>query len=121
MEKITKDRLDEVLKNPPPENGRYIRVGMSSCGVAAGAAEVFALLRSEVEKRKLAVPVVPCGCSGGCHSEPLVEVCVDGLPSVTYGKVNAEIAMRIIEEHVRDKRLVQDYVVDAPVKRAVVL
>jgi len=58
MEKITKDRLDEVLKNPPPENGRYIRVGMSSCGVAAGAAEVFAVLRSEVEKRKTGRAVV---------------------------------------------------------------
>jgi len=58
-------------------------------------AEVFCAAAVEVEKRKLAVPVVPCGLLGGCHSEPLVEVCVDGLPSVTYGKVNAEIAMRI--------------------------
>jgi (2Fe-2S) ferredoxin len=99
----------------PP--GQYIKVGMSSCGIAAGADEVFAVLSAEVDKRKLPVAVKPCGCSGACHAEPLVEVCVDGLPGVTYGRVTADIAMRILEDHVRDKRLVQDYIVDLPVRR----
>ncbi len=119
MTRITKEFLDNALKNPPVPQRQYIRVGMSSCGVAAGAAEVFVLLAAEVEKRNLPVAVQPCGCAGSCHSEPLVEVCVDGLPPVTYGRVNADVAMRIVEEHVRDKRLVQDYIVDAPAKRAV--
>jgi (2Fe-2S) ferredoxin len=119
MTKITREYLDNVLRNPPPAQGSYIRVGMSSCGVAAGAQEVFNVLKAEVEKRKLPVAVKPCGCAGACHSEPLVEVCVHGLPAVTYGRVNADIAMRIVEEHVRDGRVVHDYIVDAPVRRAV--
>jgi len=113
--KITKADLDAVPADRAPRE--YIKVGMSSCGVAAGADEVFGILASEAEKRKLPVLVKPCGCSGACHAEPLVEVCVQGLPSVTYGRVTPEVAMRILEEHVRDKRLVQDYIVDVPVRR----
>jgi (2Fe-2S) ferredoxin len=119
MTRITREYLDEILRNPPVAPEQYIRVGMSSCGVAAGAAEVFELLRAEVEKRKLPLQVQSCGCAGACHSEPLVEVSVNGLPAVTYGRVNADVAMRIVEEHLRDRRLVHDYIVDAPVKRMV--
>ena len=43
-----------------------------------------------------------------CYAEPLVEVKIDGLPQVTYGKVTKEIAMKIIEKHVCSKMLVND-------------
>jgi (2Fe-2S) ferredoxin len=115
--KMTKADLDAARAAAPAPVRQYIKVGMSSCGIAAGADEVFAVLSAEVDKRKLAVVVKPCGCSGACYAEPLVEVCIDGLPGVTYGRVTPDIAMRILEDHVRDKRLVQDYIVDVPVRR----
>jgi (2Fe-2S) ferredoxin len=117
MKKITGADLDDAALRGNAGAGPYIKVGMSSCGVAAGADEVFRILSAEAEKRGRAVPVMQCGCNGACFAEPLVEVCVDGLPSVTYGRVTPEIAMRIMEEHVRDKRLVQDYIIDVPVRR----
>jgi (2Fe-2S) ferredoxin len=117
MNKITKEDLDNATKQSGTAQGSYIKIGMSSCGIAAGAQDVFNLLLSEVEKRKVPIRVLPCGCGGACHSEPLVEVCVEGLPSVTYGKVTADVALRILEEHVRNKRFVQDYIVDFPVRR----
>jgi NADP-reducing hydrogenase subunit HndB len=115
--KMTKADLDAVRATAPAPARQYIKVGLSSCGIAAGADEVFAVLTAEVDKRKLSVAVKPCGCSGACHAEPLVEVCIDGLPVVTYGRVTPDVAMRILEDHVRDKRLVQDYIVDVPVRR----
>ena len=118
MDKINKAYLDAIKQpkgNEPP--GQYIKVGMSSCGIAAGAQEVFTLLKSEAEKRSVPIQVKPCGCNGACYSEPLVEVAVEGLPVVTYGKVTPEVAMKIFEEHVRDKRIVQDHIVDMPVRR----
>jgi (2Fe-2S) ferredoxin len=118
MEKITKAFLDaRTPTNGTALLGPYIKVGMSSCGIAAGAQEVFTLLKTEAEKRNIAITVKPCGCNGACYSEPLVEVAVDGLPVVTYGKVTIDVAMKILEEHVRDKRIVQDHIVDMPVRR----
>jgi (2Fe-2S) ferredoxin len=116
VKKITKAYLDAMPAGAVAQSW-FIKVGMSSCGIAAGADEVFKVFSTEVEKGKLSIPVKQCGCGGACHSEPLVEVCVEGLPSVTYGRVTPEIAMRILEDHVRDKRLVQDYIVDVPVRR----
>jgi (2Fe-2S) ferredoxin len=114
MKKITKADLDRPLAELTKE---YIKVGMSSCGVAAGADQVFLVLTTEAAKRKIPIEIKPCGCSGACYAEPLVEVCVAGLPAVTYGGVTPEIALRILEEHVAEKRLVHDYIVDMPVRR----
>ena len=36
---------------------------------------------------------------------------------VTYGMVNSETALRIMEEHVCGKRLVNDHIFDLPVRR----
>jgi (2Fe-2S) ferredoxin len=53
--------------------------------------------------------------------EPLVEIAVSGLPVVTYGQVTPEVAMQILDEHVRDKRMVQDHIVDIPMRRQAIL
>jgi (2Fe-2S) ferredoxin len=117
MKKITKADLDVVAAKTKTPEGPYIKVGMSSCGIAAGADEVFNLFSSETKKRKIPIDVKPCGCSGACYAEPLVEVNVEGLPAITYGRVTADIAMRILEEHVEDKRMVHDYIIDLPLRR----
>ena len=88
----------------------YIRVGMSSCGLAAGAQEVFTTLTQEVARRNLNIPVLKCGCIGMCYAEPLVEVAIEGLPPVMYGKVTPEVAQKILDKHVMGKMIVQDYV-----------
>lgn len=116
MSKLTKDDLD-AASGAPRDDRPYIKVGMSSCGIAAGADAVFKVFKAESEKRKIDIAIKQCGCSGACHAEPLVEVFAEGLPSVVYGRVTSDIALRILEEHVRDKRIVQDFVVDMPVRR----
>jgi (2Fe-2S) ferredoxin len=117
MQTITRDYLDKLKKTKKAPVGAYIKVGLSTCGIAAGAQEVFNLLAEEVGKRNLPVTVRRCGCNGACYAEPLVEVCVEGIPAVTYGRVTCEVAIRILEEHVRDKRLVNDHIVDMVVRR----
>ena len=89
---------------------------MSTCGIAAGADEVFATLVEEAKKRNLRIEIKKCGCVGMCFAEPLVEVAVDGLPPVIYGKVNKEIAVKILEKHVAGKILVNEYIFDLKVK-----
>ena len=51
-----------------------------------------------------------------CFAEPLVEVSVEGAPTVVYGRVNKEIAVKIMEKHVVGKMLVNDYIFDLGIK-----
>ena len=117
MEKLTR----ETLKKRSAEQAAipaapYIKVGMSSCGIAAGAAVIFDLLKTETSKRFADVVVRRCGCNGLCYAEPLVEVCAAGLPPVVYGRVTPEIAHRIVEEHLGKKRVLNDFVFSIVVK-----
>lgn len=113
MSKLTPEELDKLSKNKQENSLNWIKVGMSTCGIAAGAEEVFNFFSEEVQKRNLQIKVKKCGCQGNCYAEPLVEVSVEGLPAVTYGKVNKEIATKILEKHVVAKMLVNDYIYDS--------
>ena len=68
------------------EKIRKIRVGVASCGVAAGADAVLELLRSRAES----IPVEGTGCLGHCYAEPMVEVLLDNGDSIFYRNVKAE-------------------------------
>lgn len=108
---MTKEEL-LAIKNKTvagqPKN--WIRVGYSTCGIAAGAKEVLEVLSGEVKARGLDLQVKKCGCLGLCSAEPLVEVSVEGAPRVIYGKVNKDVAHKIMDEHVCQKRLVEGHI-----------
>jgi len=116
MEKLTPEKLDERRSAVVKARNNWIRVGMSTCGIAAGAAEVYKTLREENDRRNLGLAISQCGCAGQCYAEPLVEVCVDGLPRVVYGRVNQETAREIIEWHVLAKQLLNDHIFNVKVK-----
>ena len=77
-----------------------IKVGMSTCGVAAGAVLAFDTLVEEAKSKSANILISRTGCAGMCSMEPLVEVCIPGQPAAMYGNVDAELARRIINEHV---------------------
>ncbi len=87
----------------------WIKVGLSSCGIAAGADKVFEVLKREIEKKGLDVEVKRCGCRGNCSVEPMVEVSTEGLPVTTYVKVDESVAVDIVEKHIRRKLIVDDH------------
>ena len=108
---ITRDELNTLkaaVWAKSPKN--WIRVGYSTCGVAAGAREVFEVLVEEIKARNMDIVVKKCGCVGLCSAEPLVEVNIEGVPRVFYGKVNKEVAHRIMDEHVCQKKLVENHI-----------
>lgn len=49
---------------------KRIKVGMASCGIAAGAGEV----KDKILEMNPDAEVVEVGCIGHCHAEPLVEI-----------------------------------------------
>lgn len=90
----------------------WIKVGFSSCGIAAGAQEIFDVLCEEARKHNADIEIKKCGCVGLCSAEPIVEVFVKGLPQVFYGKVDRQTAVKIIEKHVCGRLLVNDHIMD---------
>lgn len=102
------------------ENGNdatRIVVGMATCGIAAGARPVLNKLVEEVTKRGLKnVMVTQTGCIGICQYEPVVEVYVPGKEKVTYVKMTDEKAVRIINDHIVNGNVVEEYTIGAVAK-----
>ncbi len=117
MAKFTKESLGKRKISDSTITSNYIRVGMSTCGIAAGADEVYSTFIEETEKRKSNVKILKCGCIGACYAEPLVEVAIDGMPTMYYGRVTRDVAIKILDKHIAQKTIVQDFVFDGIIRR----
>ncbi len=100
---------EDYLKSRSSKN--LIKVGMSTCGLAAGADPVYQALSQEVRHLGLDVEVRKTGCVGMCYAEPLVEIDVEGVPRTMYGEVSAERARELLRHHVVEKKVLADYTV----------
>ena len=78
-----------------------VTVHMGTCGIAAGARDVMAVLLREVETRHLDdVLVTTSSCAGLCSHEPMVTVELAGQPPVKYIDLTPERMAAVIERHV---------------------
>ena len=102
--------FDEIKKKNQKKQGDWIKVGMSTCGIAAGADKVFSKFQEEKDRRHLEIRIEQCGCAGMCYAEPLVEILVAGMPRVTYGRVDEQVAVDIINQHILQNRLLDDHI-----------
>ena len=91
--------------------GTRIIIGMGTCGIAAGAREVMHAIMKELEARQIEANIETVGCIGMCAREPLVDIEQAGAPRVTYGNVKPEMAARLIEEHLVQGKVVEEWVV----------
>lgn len=77
-----------------------VRIGLSSCGIAAGGLPVWETIEAEIEQKGLDWKLRQTGCIGMCHYEPLVDVIhADGSIN-TYGNVTPESAQEIIQSEI---------------------
>ncbi len=91
-----------------------VTVAMGTCGIAAGARETMKAILEYIETNQVSgVVVTQTGCIGKCDYEPIVEVTVGADPKVTYGKINADRARQLLQEHVGDGKIVSEWVVPA--------
>jgi NADP-reducing hydrogenase subunit HndB len=93
------------------ETSTTITVGMGTCGIAAGARETMHAILDELEKRQIDAHVTTTGCIGMCVKEPLVDIEQAGKPRVTYGQVHPDMVPRLIEEHLINGRVVEEWAV----------
>jgi NADP-reducing hydrogenase subunit HndB len=91
-----------------------IVVGMGTVGIAAGARETLKAILEFIEKENLSDVIVRQTGNIGLDSlEPIVQVIIGENPKVTYGKVTADAARRIMKEHVVGGQVVKDFAIEA--------
>ena len=83
---------------------------MASCGIAAGAQQVYNKLREIKKADQLNIELTKTGCIGMCYREPLVEI-TDDTGSYLYGEVNEQKAVEIMEKHIQEDEPVGEYIV----------
>ena len=105
---VREDTGDEAVR---------IVVGMATCGIAAGARPVLNAFVDEIAKRDLkGVTVSQTGCIGMCQYETIVEVLEPGKEKVTYVKMTAEKAVKVVTDHIVNGNPIVDFTVGAATK-----
>ena len=90
-----------------------VTVGLSSCGIAAGAAEVLSAFEREFEKKGIDVKLRRTGCIGMCYREPIVDVVTPGGCKFTYGYLTADRVERVVDEHIVGGKPIDEWLVRA--------
>ena len=89
-----------------------IIVGMGTSGIAAGAREVLRAFINEINEKNIKdVIVTQTGEKGMSSMEPIVEVKEEGKPSVVYGKMDVDKVKKVIEQHILNGKVVEEFVV----------
>jgi len=115
LRKMREDKKKVLERRDVAENDIVVIIGMGTCGIAAGSKRTLDAFLDEIEKKGLGhITVKQTGCMGLCYVEPTIEVKVPGMPDTIYGKVDGDVARKIISDHILQKKLVSDHVFDKP-------
>ncbi len=87
-----------------------ITVGKGSCGIAAGASEIYELLQKGLAERQFDCEIAVTGCIGMCYLEPIVNV-IHGDVCRTYVKVNEEGAAEILKSAFGEENSAERYAI----------
>ena len=111
---IREKMKDKIVLREGTSTTRIV-VGMATCGIAAGARPVLNAFVDGVNKEGLASDVVvsQTGCIGICQYEPVVEIYKAGEEKVTYVKMTAEKAEKVLKEHIKGGKVVTEYTITA--------
>ena len=114
--KALKEKAKAEMQQRDNDASLRVVVGMATCGIAAGARPVMNAFVEEVAKRNLKnVSVQMTGCIGMCRLEPIVEIIDKDENKVTYVKMTAEKAQRVVAEHLVNGNIVTEYTIGAAV------
>ena len=114
---IREKMKDKVVLREGTSDTRIV-VGMATCGIAAGARPVLNAFVEGVNREGLnnTVTVSQTGCIGLCQYEPIVEVVQPGKEKVTYVKMTAEKAEKVLAEHIKGGKIVEEYTIGSAKK-----
>ncbi|NMC27771.1 MAG: NADH-quinone oxidoreductase subunit NuoF, partial [Syntrophomonadaceae bacterium] len=82
-----------------------VKVGLGSCGIAAGGLQVWDAARDEIRSRGLDWDLQQTGCIGMCHHEPLMDIIAEDGTVHSYGNVTPAMVGDIITAELDGKGL----------------
>jgi len=87
-----------------------INFHMGTCGIAAGAKKLHALILRNMEEKGIQdIKLIRSGCAGLCSREPMITIESYGLPPVKYCDLNEEKIQEIFDRHIMNGELVESY------------
>jgi (2Fe-2S) ferredoxin len=111
LKRIREEALQKKQLKSAAGNVQVI-VAMGTCGIAAGARDTMKSVLNYIETEKVSgVTVTQTGCIGLCEQEPIVQVVLGGQPKVVYGKVDAQVAQKIMKQHVQDGQPLKENII----------
>jgi len=87
-----------------------IKVGLASCGIAAGGQEVYDEIDKYISKNDVDIKLEKTGCIGMCYSEPLVEI-EDDSGQTMYGNLEVDDVENILNKHIQKKEPEKDKII----------
>ena len=77
-----------------------IQVGIGTCGIAAGAKEVYEFLVREIKKHSIKdCSITGVGCMGECALEPMIEIVEKDGSSIIYCNMTVDKAQEVVDSH----------------------
>ena len=111
LKRVREEALQKKQLKATPGNIQVI-VAMGTCGIAAGARDTMKSVLNYIENEKVSgVTVTQTGCIGLCEQEPIIQVVIGDQPKVMYGKVDAQVAQKIMKQHVQNGQPVKEYII----------
>ena len=118
---VTPEKTGEILKDfllktnhkvQRPKNDRIqekagkgeIRIGLGSCCIASGSADVMAELEKTLSENRINVEVKHVGCVGICNQVPMLEITKQDEIPAYYTKIKPEEVRGVILSHFRSER-----------------
>ena len=101
----------QALKEYNSKKVTRIIVGMGTCGIAAGAEEVWEAVLDEIKQQNIKnIEISKTGCLGFCAKEPLLEI-RQGNTRVIYGNLNGERTREVINQNVKEGNIIAEWII----------
>ena len=104
----------QKIKDMRDQTGKtQVVVGMGTVGIAAGARETLKAILAFIEEQQLPDIILrQTGNFGISGQDPVVKVIVPNQEEVIYGKINPDLARKIMQNHVVDGNVLVEYVIE---------
>lgn len=98
---VGEDEAQQFVRSGLPSG--EIRLGLGSCCVASGSAEIQTSVLNTLSNHHISTQVKQVGCVGMCHQVPLVEIVEENKAPVLYSRVQPDDIQEIILNHFKPK------------------
>lgn len=115
LKKLRESKQQSLASRETEGKEIFVIIGMGTCGIASGAKETMSAFLDAVDKAEISgVVIKQTGCMGLCYAEPTVEVRMPGMENTIYGNVNPAVAEQIVNDHLLNKKLVENHIFNRP-------